>query len=337
MDKVLDARFERVEKALANLIDSITKFNPSEKAVEELATADRALNQGLHELQTHQSNHARIQKLRDETAALDAQIKGTTSTLWTMRKEVTGTHTTVYPPGFPKYEFTTAELLNYARRISRNTVPPMALVAEPEVPSEETSRQGTEQPSGEPSTAQTPVGTGTNGVPTNSAAPTPPTLLNGDSQLSQLQVSFSSDHPISQQSNAALLDEVKGMTSLGDETLFIPWPADDLVRRGGLAENRRLQDAGIDPRGYDPAAEERRKLEAEQMRREEEDKARHEAEEAEQRAREERARMNAERAERIKEEQRRGSVIGGPAAVPAAGAPRQFAFADLDDDDEDEE
>ncbi len=215
----------------------------------------------------------------------------------------------------------------------------MALIGEPDAPSEDPSRQGTEQPSGEPSTAQTPVPTATNGMQPNSAAPTPPALLNGDFQL---QSSFNGDPQASQQSgNTALPDEVKGMTSLGDEMLFLPWPADDLVRRGGLAENRRLQDAGIDPRGYDPAAEERRKLEAEQARREEEERARRAAEEAEQRAREERARMNAERAERIREEQRRGSVVGGPVVGPGpvAGAPKkQFAFMDdLDDDEEEDE
>ena len=339
MDKHLDARFDRVEKALANLIDSIAKFNPSEKGVEELASADKELNQSLRGLETHQKNHTRIQQLRDETAALDAQIKETTLTLWTMRKEITGTQATVYPPGFPKYNFTTADLLNYARRVSRNTVPPMSMIGESDDTSANASRQGTEQPSAAPSNPQTPVANSSfNGVAPNSAAPTPP-VMNGESQL---QVSFSSELQPSQQSgNTALPDGLREMTNLGDGNYFIPWPVDDVLRRGALAENSRLRNAGIDPRGYDPVEEERRKQEAEQARREEEEKARQAREEAERRAREERDRMNAERAARIQqtEEQRRGSVVAGAGPGAADGLPRkQFAFMDdLDDDDEDED
>lgn len=47
MDAVIDARFERVEKALGPLIDSISKYNPSISRVSDLVLADRELQDGL--------------------------------------------------------------------------------------------------------------------------------------------------------------------------------------------------------------------------------------------------------------------------------------------------
>jgi len=49
MDKQIDSRFERIEKALTSLIDSVAKYNPSSKQAADLDTADRELFQGLEE------------------------------------------------------------------------------------------------------------------------------------------------------------------------------------------------------------------------------------------------------------------------------------------------
>ena len=49
MDKIIDSRFERLEKALANLIDSVTKYHPSTAYAEELCSADDELSKGLEE------------------------------------------------------------------------------------------------------------------------------------------------------------------------------------------------------------------------------------------------------------------------------------------------
>lgn len=49
MDQAIDARFERVEKALTTLIDSIAKYNPSMAMANDLAVADRELSKGLAE------------------------------------------------------------------------------------------------------------------------------------------------------------------------------------------------------------------------------------------------------------------------------------------------
>lgn len=49
MDKIIEARFERVEKALSSLIDSVTKYHPSTTLAEELKAADTDLTKGLED------------------------------------------------------------------------------------------------------------------------------------------------------------------------------------------------------------------------------------------------------------------------------------------------
>lgn len=49
MDTFIDRRFERLEKALANLIDSVTKYHPSVLHAQELEAADNELSKGLEE------------------------------------------------------------------------------------------------------------------------------------------------------------------------------------------------------------------------------------------------------------------------------------------------
>lgn len=47
MDKYIDGRFERLEKALTSLIDSVTKYHPSTAQARELEIADAELTKGL--------------------------------------------------------------------------------------------------------------------------------------------------------------------------------------------------------------------------------------------------------------------------------------------------
>lgn len=49
MDKQLDTCFDRVEKALGTLVDSIAKYNPSVAQVNDLGLADVELNKGLED------------------------------------------------------------------------------------------------------------------------------------------------------------------------------------------------------------------------------------------------------------------------------------------------
>jgi hypothetical protein len=47
MEETLSAQFDRVEKALSTLVDSIAAYNPSPQAAIDLVAADDELSQGL--------------------------------------------------------------------------------------------------------------------------------------------------------------------------------------------------------------------------------------------------------------------------------------------------
>lgn len=47
MEDVLNEQFERVEKALTTLVDSIAAYNPATQAAVDLLAADDELSQGL--------------------------------------------------------------------------------------------------------------------------------------------------------------------------------------------------------------------------------------------------------------------------------------------------
>jgi len=49
MDNLIDQRFQRVEKALATLINSISTYNPNPALANELVAADAGLSQGLEQ------------------------------------------------------------------------------------------------------------------------------------------------------------------------------------------------------------------------------------------------------------------------------------------------
>lgn len=127
--------------------------------------------------------------------------------------------------------------------------------------------------------------------------------------------------------------------------VFFPWPQEDKIRSGSLAANQILIEKGIDPRGYDPVAEEERKKKEETDRREREEREAREQEERDRILREERERVRQERErqrEKEQEEWRRASVAAGTADAPGSAAPKgpekkQFQFTNLDDLDDDDD
>ncbi|KAM7184486.1 Vitamin-D-receptor interacting Mediator subunit 4 domain containing protein [Rhypophila sp. PSN 637] len=345
MDKYLDARFERVEKALAVLIDSITKYNPSEKLADDLAVSDRELAQGLKDLERHQNNYARIQQLRNESATLDAQIKDTMGALWSVRKEVKNTQTTNYPPTGPKYNFTTAELLDYARRISQNTLPPPGVTNGVDLSSSSaaaTPAAADNNPEATTTAGQTPSASFNGGTTTTVGTPAPTTaaptpLPTTDQSISQPQQS--------QTATTSLPENLKPYIDRLHGAVFYPWPTEETIRRGALAGIQQLVDEGINPLGYDPEEEIRKREQEELARKEADELARREREEAERRMREERERMARDRERARQEAERRGSVIGGVGNMPGGstspaverGAKKQFLFLGGDDEDDDDD
>ena len=278
-------------------------------------------------VQTHQINYLRIQQLRQASATLDAQIRDTLSSLATTRKDIVTTHTKSFPDG-PNYPIEYDELLSYARRISKTTLPPAGTIKSVAT----MSGVQTPAPDSQPQSAMTPT------VPTPSPAP-----VNGVSQAG-------SELPTQQTTTSANISLPEGMTQFLNPLsgqIFFPWPTEDKIRSGSLASNQALIEKGIDPKGYDPADEEERKQKEVVERKEREEREKLEHEERERRAREERERERRERElqrEREQEAWRRASVAGD-SVIPApvarnnagAGEKKQFQFVNLDDLDDDDD
>jgi len=53
MLSTLQARYQRMEKALDALVDSVTAYNPSVTAADELVAADEDVNEGLEERRSY--------------------------------------------------------------------------------------------------------------------------------------------------------------------------------------------------------------------------------------------------------------------------------------------
>ena len=138
MDDILIAQFERVEKALGTLVDSIAAYNPSPQAAIDLVAADDEISQGLDQrmlpeqlpqsnqanqtVARHQGNHARIHALRAEADALEEKLKSSVEKLATLRHELSDTPATAFPETARSVSI--EELLQNATYISKYTVPP---------------------------------------------------------------------------------------------------------------------------------------------------------------------------------------------------------------------
>ncbi|KAI0970151.1 vitamin-D-receptor interacting mediator subunit 4-domain-containing protein [Xylaria arbuscula] len=354
MNKQLDVCFDRVEKALGTLIDSIAKYNPSTNQVEELGNADIELNKGLQDLQTHQFNYLRLQDLRASTAKYDAQIKDTLRLLANTRKELVHANATVFPDG-PNYEIRYDELLNYARRISKTTIPPVGAVnAINAAAAAATAGTSDESPQpqpkgGEVSAPDTAATTPAGGTPNGAATPLPQQVsINGNNNVSGSAGGMGTDLP---ETLATFLNPHSAYT-------FVPWPSEEQIRHGAIASLAYMAEQGIEAEGYDPEAERERKEREEEERKQAEEKERLEREERDRKLREEQARLRAERERNREKEEaenwRRASTSAGGATQqqqqqqqPGGGAPAaappvqsqpkaQFQFMGDDDDDDDD-
>ncbi|TGO44984.1 hypothetical protein BOTNAR_0714g00040 [Botryotinia narcissicola] len=251
MDKIIDARFDRVEKALVNLIASISKYSPVPALAQDLVLADQELNDGLSLLNQHQQNTHKLGTLHATSATLDTKIRDFLVLLTSTRSELLSTPFSDYPENKNLVEY--EELLSYARRISKYTAPPEIRSSKPETSSpkqEEIATNGSTTPS------VTVTGNGANGNAMDTDVPSPP------------------------QSQTALDAEiVQALNTKLDDRPFQPWA------RGALANIQALLDGGIDPEGWDPELEEQKKREkAEELEREKEEEAQRVKEEEKHRA-----------------------------------------------------
>jgi len=291
-----------------------------------MAHGDRCANPRAVEV--HQNNHLRIEALRATIAALDGQIKTILTSLAGVRRELTSTGTGV--PDAPGHEIRYDELLSYARRISKTTLPPPGLTngldADGAGSGTPPSQQDTgAAPTPAPATpaAATPAGL-SNGAQTPAGASTPAASQPLGSQLAA---------PPSSQLTGALPPSIAQFMNPLTGQAFVPWPDASRFRLGALAANQRLLDDGLDIRGYDPAAAAeaaRRAADEERLRAEQA-----EAEEAA-RAQERDAALREERLRLMQEHNALQGASGASAPDAAALEParKQFQFMDMDDDDD---
>lgn len=213
MDTLLQAQLTRIETALNTLIESITKYNPSIPAATTLLSADDDLNRGLRQLAVHQCNHARIQNLRAEIDQRNENITSTLTTLASTRANLLKTPTSLPSPQARKVEYT--ELLDYAKRIGKFSVPP-------------TFRK--------PAPVQ----------------PAPAVIVNGDSHINGNDATAkdgeAAEEGDKEGRGAGELDDAeKNWLNPLKQMPFVPWVSDQVMRSGALAEIQAMVERGEDP------------------------------------------------------------------------------------------
>ncbi|KAI9811077.1 MAG: hypothetical protein M1827_005659 [Pycnora praestabilis] len=243
MNAILQTQFQRIETALNTLTDSIASYNPSTAAASELLSADDKLSQGLEQLAVHQANNAYINSLRSTSSTLDARIKSTLTLLASTRAELLATPATRFPPDAAARSVPYDELLSYAKRISKFTVPPTFRVAP--LPAEPSQNAAT-------------ANTGTDTIHASQALGSAPQVTNGTTtSASPSQIGASSTSAEQLAANAAGLSTGVGISSLAvgetqwldptSQMAFVPWPSEEVIRRGALAQIQIMLEQGQDP------------------------------------------------------------------------------------------
>jgi hypothetical protein len=339
MDKFIDVRFERLEKALQTLITSISTYNPTPAHATDLLTADYELNKGLKQckfpfnsaqnrnltttVSLHQRNYQKILSLRSTSSSLDDQIRETLTMLTDTRHALVHTPSTVFPES--TNQVTYSELLSYAKKISEKTLPPCFR-----------------------DSAETRAADGTSSTPKDKSEPhtngntTPVVAANGSNSITiagnlgigsiatpmevesgtPSNASAVAQGQTSQESTTALPPEWQESLNPLAKIQFLPWPTDFDIKRGALATIQVLLERGEDPATFDPERsaeleEERKKIVDEEERLQALDRARIEE-------------------ERRRDVQRRASTADISRGEKKEERPKVFQLETFDDDDESE-
>lgn len=183
MDKIMEKSFDALEAALTQLIESISSYNPSPIAASAVVLADNDISENLELLAEHQANHHKIQSLRATSEALDQRLTQLFSALAQTRKELLTVPSTKFPPA---REVPYEELLTYARKISKYTVPPNVRFPQP---------------------------------------PLPQATLSGNALPAEQLTT-----------NIGLTNEEAAALDPSSRVVFAPWPSEEIMRRGALAQ-----------------------------------------------------------------------------------------------------
>lgn len=91
MNTILHTPLTDLDSSLTSLISSLQTsptYTTAPAATQSLLSADDALTSALKLLETHQSNHARILRLRSEAVELEAKVRGIVQKAGHFRKEI---------------------------------------------------------------------------------------------------------------------------------------------------------------------------------------------------------------------------------------------------------
>lgn len=168
----------------------------------------RFLPPNISVVSTHQRNHARIQSLRSTIDRQNAAITDTLTTLASTRADLLST-----PSSLPQKDARTvpySELLDYAKRISRYTVPP---TFRPTFPS---------------------------------AQPALTPALNGDTVAVEEGPEDIKEEKEGR-GTASLEDVERKWLDPLTQIAFVPWVSDETMKRGALAEIQSMVERGENP------------------------------------------------------------------------------------------
>ncbi|KAF2457430.1 vitamin-D-receptor interacting mediator subunit 4-domain-containing protein [Lineolata rhizophorae] len=300
MEAHLEACFQREEEALNALVDSITSYNPSVSAAQDLLAADEELGRGVELLAAHQSNHAHLQHLRATAAQLEAHLQSSLRLVADTRRDLLA-----HPPSKPPATGAASaravpadDLLAYARRVSRYTVPPTFRAKVPPIPG-----------FGADADADKEGGGGAGGAG------------EGDEPGTHEE---EAERARDGAGVAALTAEQREWIQAVNRLPFVPWPSEDVMARGALAHVAQMRAQGRDPAGMTRPLEE---AELEARRREE-------AEERERERRDEDERRRRRDEEEERRRARRGSVAAPPPRRDDRAQAAFFGGLDLYEPDE---
>ncbi|KAF3284339.1 hypothetical protein TWF970_011558 [Orbilia oligospora] len=219
MDAVLKKSLEAIESSLASLLESVTVDDPSSDAALALVAADDDLSSSLEQLVVHQTNHQKLLHLRALSSALDSELSTLLTTLSQARIELQSTTTTVFPAHARQVEYDA--LLSYATKISKFTRPPTHLKSQPQ-PADPTASTETSSStalvlkSADVNGNNATKDGGVDGSSANNAAGAGAGETTGNAAT----------RPTAE--DIAMLDPTAGMP-------FVPWPTEEIMRRGILA------------------------------------------------------------------------------------------------------
>lgn len=181
---------------------------------------------------THQANHARIIYLRERISTLNQEITANLVLLTDTRDEINATPATVFPDNQRIVPYD--ELLDYAKRISRFTVPP---TFRPPISSVQEMSADSSEP--------------TNPLTTNGASTTEPSMVQPPKSKETQGIGVASLNQ----------NEIQWLDPL-TQIPFVPWPVEEVIRQGALAQIQVMLEQGIDPSNVRPGENECPKAEA---------------------------------------------------------------------------